>query len=88
MRGTKNNGTRLAVVIAVPVILIAVALSVSPFAQPIEYHNFADQRPWLGIPNFGDVASNVAFVIAAALGLALVMGQRGPQTFVEPLVRL
>jgi len=31
-------------------------------AQPASYHAFADERPWLGIPNAADVLSNLAFV--------------------------
>ena len=86
MRILKDN-PKLAVVIAVPVVQIAVALSFSPYPQPLEYHDFADKRPWLGIANFADVTSNLAFVIAAALGLAFVTGQQATTTFVEPLVR-
>jgi hypothetical protein len=39
------------------------------FAQPLSYHNFADQRAFLGIPNFGDVVSNLPFAIFGAWGL-------------------
>lgn len=31
--------------------------------QDPEYHNFADRRPLAGIPNFGDVVSNLPFCI-------------------------
>jgi len=27
--------------------------------QPLSYHQFADRRSWLGIPNFGDVVSSM-----------------------------
>jgi len=37
-------------------VVVIVAALVSPRTpQPLSYHNFADQRAWLGIPNFGDV---------------------------------
>src|SRR5688572_22076305 len=42
---------------------------IPPILQDQSYHHFADSRPWLGIPNFGDVASNLPFVIVGALGL-------------------
>ena len=32
---------------------------------PLEYHNFADQRSFLGIPNTMDVISNIAILIPA-----------------------
>lgn len=34
-----------------------------PIPQPEVYLHFADQRTWLGIPNFADVISNLAFVV-------------------------
>ena len=40
-----------------------------PVSQPASYHQFADQRLWLGIPNFGNVVSNLAFAIVGVWGL-------------------
>jgi hypothetical protein len=37
--------------------------------QPLAYHDFADKRGWLGVPNFGDVSSNMLFAVAGAWGL-------------------
>ena len=37
------------------IVLAIVASALPPMAQPQSYHGFADQRGWLGIPNFGDV---------------------------------
>ena len=47
-------------------------LFVPPITQDQGYHQFADGRAWLGIPNFGDVASNLPFVLAGIAGLALL----------------
>jgi hypothetical protein len=44
------------------------AFRLPPIPQPASYHQFADQRPWLGIPNFGDVASNLAFAVVGLAG--------------------
>jgi tryptophan-rich sensory protein len=59
-----------------PLLLLAVALLIAIIAlllpsipQPPAYHNFADHRAWFGIPNFGDVASNVPFAIVGLWGL-------------------
>jgi len=47
-----------------------VALSiVHPIAQNPHYHDFADRRAWLGIPNFADVASNLPFLFVGLAGL-------------------
>jgi hypothetical protein len=37
--------------------------------QPQTYHLFADRRAFLGIPNFGDVASNIPFAVIGVWGL-------------------
>lgn len=47
----------------------ALTFSLPPIPQPQAYLNFADTRTWLGIPNFGDVVSNIAFVVVGVLGL-------------------
>lgn len=50
--------------------IIAVFL-LHPIAQPLSFHNFADHRSWLGIPNFGNVASNLPFLVIGIIGLRL-----------------
>src|SRR5215472_15082340 len=66
-----------------PLLLILVALAVTviallfpPIPQPLSYHHFADQRSWLGIPNFADVISNVPFAIVGIWGMILLFGPR------------
>ena len=53
--------------------LMAASLAVLPLLPPIpqdqSYHNFADQRTLLGIPNFWNVVSNLPFAIVGAVGL-------------------
>ena len=48
---------------AVTLVVIVAAALAPRVAQPLSYHNFADQRPWLAIPNCGDVVSNLGFAI-------------------------
>ena len=38
--------------IAVAALIAILASLVPPMPQPQDYHNFADHRGWLGIPNF------------------------------------
>jgi len=54
-------------------------------AQPGEYFPFADQRPWMGIPNAADVLSNLAFEEVGLLGLYRL--QQGQRTL-EPVAKL
>lgn len=57
-------------VILTIVVLAAIAMTIAPrFAQSLAFHQFADTRPWLGIPNFLDVITNAPFALAAAVGL-------------------
>jgi hypothetical protein len=55
--------------VALTVLVIAAAVVSPRTPQPLSYHNFADHRVWLGLPNFGDVASNLAFAIFGLWGL-------------------
>lgn len=54
---------------------------------PPSYHHFADQRRWLGIPNFGDVTSNLAFLTAGLLGLRFLLRKSSRSQFTDPLER-
>ncbi len=53
----------------ISILIIAAVLLLPPFAQPAGYHHFADQRSFLGTPNFNDVASNLVFLFSGAAGL-------------------
>ena len=50
-------------------------LSVQPIAQSTAYHSFADQRAFLGVPNFMDVSSNIAFLLVGVAGIAYLARQ-------------
>ena len=58
----------LILLIAPAIVIVIISLLLPPIPQPQTYHNFADQRGWLGIPNFGDVISNVPFAIVGIWG--------------------
>jgi hypothetical protein len=62
--------------IGVAVVVAIVAILIPPIPQPLSYHDFADHRGWLGIPNFGDVISNVPFAIVGLWGLFILHGVR------------
>lgn len=69
--------TGVAVLAGVTLVVIAAAMLAPRTAQPLEYHNFADQRSWLGMANFGDVASNVGFAMVGVWGLLVLLGAPG-----------
>ena len=63
--------------------IIAAAVLMPRIPQPRSYHNFADQRSWLGIPNFGDVASNLLFAVAGVWGLIFLSTRNGHDQFLD-----
>ena len=64
-------GWREAALLALVVVPLAILLLVEPIAQDSRYHALADTRTLFGIPNFSDVASNIAFLLVGVLGLRL-----------------
>ena len=72
--------------LAVAVLIAIIALLLPTIPQPLAYHNFADQRAWLSIPNFGDVVSNVPFAIVGLLGL-IFLRQPHSKQFADPRER-
>ena len=68
-----SRKTGLIVLAGVIVGMVVVDLRMPPIPQPLSYHQFADQRSLLGIPNLGDVVSNVPFAIAGVLGLVFLL---------------
>ncbi|MBL8386305.1 MAG: hypothetical protein JNM90_24690, partial [Burkholderiales bacterium] len=60
--------------IALVVLAVAAVLGWhGPIHQPPRYHDFADTRAWLGIPNAADVLSNLPFLAAGMFGLAAAL---------------
>ncbi len=55
---------------------VAFILLAPRIPQDPAYHDFADRRPWLGVPNAGVVLGNLAFLPAGAAGL-LALRRRG-----------
>ncbi len=64
--------------------LIGVLFAMRPIAQDPAYHQFADQRTLLGIPNAMDVLSNLPFLVIGAVGLWIVVRDRAKPVVVEP----
>jgi hypothetical protein len=59
--------------LAVTAGLAVVALLLPRIPQPQEYHQFADQRSFLGLPHIGDVVSNLAFAVFGLWGLVFLL---------------
>jgi len=66
-----------AVAIGLPGAVAAIALVLhGPIPQDPKYFQFADERVFLGIPRFGDVVSNAAFLIVGTIGLGFLLLRR------------
>ena len=48
-----------------------------PLPQNLAYHEFADQRSWLGVPNFWNVISNLPFLLVGAAGMVFTWQRCG-----------
>jgi hypothetical protein len=71
MNSTQNQMTnwRLIALAALPLCAVVLIFSRPPISQDPDFHDFADARSWLGIPNAADVLSNIPFLLIGALGL-------------------
>lgn len=71
--------------LATCVVLVCVALLAPGIPQPADYHGFADERTWWGIPHTLNVLSNLPFAIGGVWGLWAL--QRAPQGALLPVER-
>jgi hypothetical protein len=70
------------IILAVVTILLFSSLAFIPrIPQPLEFHDFADKRPWLGIPNFGNVISNLPFAIFGIMGFVFILFSNSSGSF-------
>ena len=83
----RTSDTRHAIVVVAVIVAAGAAIVAPPVPQPLAYHNMADQRSWLGIPNAWNVLSNLPFAIVGVLGLAVTFVTRGRTLFREPWER-
>lgn len=78
-----SRKTALTLLIAVTVAVILGIFLAPRIPQPLSYHNFADQRSWLGVPRFGDVVSNVPFAILGVWGLIFLIRLKPGRCFID-----
>jgi hypothetical protein len=80
----------LGILIALAAGMAIVCLFLPRIPQPLFYHQFADRRSFLGIPNFGDVASNLPFALVGIWGLVFLFRTKSPESrdrFLDPQKR-
>lgn len=69
--------------VLVPLALLGGIMAAGPIPQDPAYHQFADRRIVLGLPNFFNVASNILFLVFGIAGAAFCLGKRKPTAFVS-----
>jgi hypothetical protein len=69
----KSDKTKISTVLCLALFAIIALILVGPISQDPDYHNFADQRTLLGIPNFWNVVSNLPFAIIGLLGISYLI---------------
>jgi Ceramidase len=70
--------------------MLLIAVIAPPIPQPPEYHQFADQRRYFGIPNFFNVVSNLAFLMVGIAGLTFLLSSHASsvyKAFIDPRER-
>jgi hypothetical protein len=68
-------------------VVALIFLSLPRIPQPEAYHLFAERRSLLGMPNLGDVASNVPFGVIGVWGLIFLLrsdSNEATECFLEP----
>ena len=84
-----SHRTRIILLGAI-IVAAGIAVTLLPrVVQPLDYHDFADQRTFLAVPNFFNVISNLPFLFAGAWGLMLVrrFPESGARPFTTPAER-
>jgi len=71
-----NQKRPIALLLGICIVAITATFFISPIGQDPNYHNLSDHRIIAGIPNFGDVISNVAFLLVGVLGLLKLIQMR------------
>ena len=69
---------RLAILVIVVAAAVAAVMAQAPIRQPLAYHDFADGRALLGVPNLLNVATNLPFLVVGLMGLAFCLRRRQP----------
>ena len=67
-----SSRTKTFIIASITLITAILVAQLPIISQALDYHDFADHRIYVGIPNFLDVVSNLAFTLAGLSGLFLL----------------
>jgi hypothetical protein len=80
--------TRLGVIFGVCTIALVALIFVPRIPLGAGYHEFADNRTTLGLPNALDVLSNIPFFIVGLWGLLWLLGKSSQSSFIDERERI
>ncbi len=75
--------TSLFVFVSIAILMCGSLLFFPAIPQDLNYHNFADQRTLLGIPNFWNVVSNLPFILVSIWGFIKIKPAADIRVFVR-----
>jgi hypothetical protein len=85
-----SRKTSLGLLLLLAVVVAVIDFSLPRIPQAQSYHHFADQRSFLGVPNFADVTSNLPFAVIGIYGLMFLLqpiSSLVPTHFLDPRER-
>jgi ceramidase len=68
-----NRHQKIMLIVGIAVSVTIAVFFFPPLPQNLHYHDFADQRGLLNIPNFWNVVTNFPFVLVGLLGIHLLV---------------
>ena len=71
-----NHQQKVQLAWIITILIIGLVFSLDPIPQPLEYHDFADQRYLFVFPNTLNVLSNLLFLFSGLLGIRLLIKQQ------------
>lgn len=80
---TLDKKTKILILIFLFVAMFICTIFIPQIPVSKSYHEFADSRSCMGIPNFGDVMSNFPFALFGFLGVITVIKMSGEKIFLE-----
>ncbi|MDQ7010541.1 MAG: ceramidase domain-containing protein [Mariprofundaceae bacterium] len=84
----RSEYARAGLIAALVLASLVAALSLPPVPENPAYHQVADAREILGVPNMWNVLSNLAFVLVGVAGLIFLASVKGTAGFVDVRERL
>jgi Ceramidase len=83
-----SSRTKFFIIVFITLITAILVAQLPIIPQALYYHDFADHRIFVGIPNFLDVVSNLAFTLAGLSGLFLLYSREAQLQWKDKILYL